>query len=299
MRPLGRRHCWLAAGALALAASPTSAVPLPQLLSTPAPLAEPLSPLRLEINLPAYRLDAHLHGRQVASYPITAGARWEPTITGRFTIRQVEWNPWWHPPAHRRPKDKVTPPGPRNPMGRVKLPFHGIYFVHGTAREHEIGRAASRGCVRLRNDDAVALARLIHLHASPGLPPAEVDGLVANPRRTRTLKLDLPVEVVVTYRLVEVHEGRLAVYPDVYRQETRPLTELARAALDAAELSATRLGDELATALIALAREGGWIDLAATPSSIAPPAAASPATAPPPPPVAGGRGPAPGAAGRR
>jgi hypothetical protein len=266
-RPRAPRRFLLAASLLALAGTAAHAQPSPPSSADGANIpAEPqLSPLRLEVNLPAYRLDAFVHDQLVATFPVTAGARWEPTITGRFTIDQVQWNPWWHPPAHRRPKDKVTPPGPRNPMGRVKLPFHGLYYIHGTAREQDIGRAASRGCVRLRNEDAIAVAQLVHRYASPALPPAELDALIADPRRSRTLKLELPVEVVVAYRLVEVRDGGLAVYSDVYRQESRTLLELATSAIAAAGNSAARLaGDALAEALATLPPEGGWVDLAAT-----------------------------------
>jgi hypothetical protein len=254
----------LVAGALASVACAQAAVasPPPSVVADPAPI----SALRIEVNVPAFRLDAYLHHQLVASYPITAGSTWEPTHTGRFELREVVWNPWWHPPAHRRPKDRVTPPGPRNPMGRVKLPFHGLYYIHGTHRDTEIGRPASRGCVRLRNEDAIALARLIHQHGSPSLSPAEVDRLAADPRRTRTVRLELPVSVEVGYRLVEVRDGGLAVYRDIYRQETRSLAELASVALGASGAAAAAV-DWLAvdSALAALShdlpQEGGWVPL--------------------------------------
>ena len=177
--------------------------------------AEPVSPLRLEINVPAYRLDAFVEGERVATYPVTIGKRWEPTDPGHHQIRSVIWNPWWHPPANRRPKDKVTPPGPRNPMGRVKLNLRGMYYIHGTALDDQIGRALSRGCVRLRNEDAVALAQLVHRYAGPELPAGELEALVRDPRRTRGLKLAMPVDVQIVYRVAEVRGDRLEIHEDV------------------------------------------------------------------------------------
>ena len=203
--------------------------------------AEVFSPLRIEVNVPAFRLDAFVGGERVASYPITAGKRWEPTDPGVYEIRSVIWNPWWHPPANRRPKDKVTPPGPRNPMGRVKLNLRGLYYIHGTALDREIGRPVSRGCVRLRNEDAVALARLVHQHAGPDLAPGVLDTLVRDTRRTRHVTLAQPVEVRIVYRLAEVRDDRLEVYEDVYRLASRPLAELAAAALAESGVPAERV----------------------------------------------------------
>src|SRR5688500_4424149 len=116
--------------ALLLAAAPAySSSPAAPAAET----AEHVSPLRLEINVPAYRLDAFVGGERVATYPVTIGKRWEPTDPGHYQIRSVVWTPWWHPPANRRPKDKVTPPGPRNPMGRVKLNLRRLDYIHGTS----------------------------------------------------------------------------------------------------------------------------------------------------------------------
>ena len=193
--------------------------------------------LRLVVNIPAYRLDAYLDDRVVESWPVTIGKPSEPTFAGRFTLATVIWNPWWHPPAHRRPKDKVTAPGPRNPMGRVKLPLHGMYYVHGTANDAEIGRATSRGCVRMRNEDVIALARLVHRYGSPEVPVEQLAKLEANARSTRHLKLTRPVPVEIVYQVAEVRDGELQLHPDVYREEHRPVEELAMAALERAGLA--------------------------------------------------------------
>jgi lipoprotein-anchoring transpeptidase ErfK/SrfK len=225
-----------------LPAVPAGHQPTPEPVSSPAAAAaEPVSPLRLEINVPAYRLDAYVGEERVASYLVTPGKPAEPTDPGRYEIRSVIWNPWWHPPAHRRPKDRVTPPGPRNPMGRVKLNLRGLYFIHGTALDKEIGRPVSRGCVRLRNEDAVSLARLVHRYAGHPLPPGELDALARNARRTRALQLAVPVPVQIVYRLAEVHRGRLTVHPDIYRLATRPLADLAADALAASGVPAERV----------------------------------------------------------
>jgi hypothetical protein len=249
----------VASGASAAAFDPAPAVPVdpPAAAATSAP-ETPAEPLRLVINIPAYRLDAYLGDRLVATYPATIGKSREPTFTGSFTIDSVIWNPWWHPPANRRPKEKVTPPGPRNPMGRVKLPLVGLYYIHGTAKVEEIGRPLSRGCVRLSNDDVLALTRLIHEHAGSTLSSAETDKLVTSPRWTRRVPLTRPVPVKIVYHVAEVRNGELQVHPDVYGQENRPLAEVAIQALEHAGVTATEIDSEaLAQAVGALGTNGG------------------------------------------
>lgn len=177
------------------------------------------SPLEIRVNIPAFRLDAIVGDRVIASYPVTLGMPDEPTPDGRFVVDHAVWNPWWHPPAHRRPKDQVTPPGPRNPMGRVKLHFAAdLYYLHGTAKTGELGRATSRGCVRLRNDDAIALATLVHEHAGPQLSRSELTRLIRNPGATRRIPVDRPVSLQLTYDLAEVRDGFLELHADVYRR---------------------------------------------------------------------------------
>lgn len=181
--------------------------------------AEPTAASRLEIrvNIPAFRLDAVLDGEVVASFPVTVGAPHQPTPDGRFVIDRLVWNPWWHPPAHRRPKDRVTPPGPGNPMGRVKLHFAAdLYFIHGTVKTGELERATSRGCIRLRNEDVIALAALVHEHAGPRLSDRDLERLVRNPRATQHLTLDRPIRLRIEYELLELPRAEPELYADVY-----------------------------------------------------------------------------------
>lgn len=208
-------------------------------------------PLHLVVNIPAFRLDVYENGSLQTSYPVTVGKPRDPTPTGHYKLQKVVWNPWWHPPYNRRPKDKVTPPGPNNPMGKVKLYFADMYYLHGTPKEHEIGAPASRGCVRLRNDDAIALAKLVHRYGMAPLPDGKMDELVSTRSwRTHAYPLTEAVPVDIVYELVEVRDGELVVYPDFYRDARLPLTDLAARALEAAGYSRDRVdGEALAAAL--------------------------------------------------
>jgi hypothetical protein len=173
--------------------------------------------LRLELNIPAYRLDVLVSGRLVWSYAVAVGMPRYPTPVREYAIGEVVWNPWWYPPPSDWARDeRPMPPGPENPMGRVKLQASQYIYLHGTPAEASLGQAASHGCIRMSSKDAMELARLVHLFASPGISSTELDALEANPGRTRSIRLDAPVPFRSVYRIVEVGRGMLEMHPDVY-----------------------------------------------------------------------------------
>jgi hypothetical protein len=215
-------------------------------------------PLRFVVNVPAFRLDVYENGYLTTSYPVTVGQPREPTPIGTYKLQKVVWNPWWHPPYNRRPKDKVTPPGPKNPMGKVKLYFADLYYLHGTPKEHEIGSPASRGCVRLRNEDAIALAQLVHRYAVAPLPETKLEELASTRSwKTHNYALQTAVPVDLVYDLVEVKDGEMYVYRDLYRNARFPLPELATRALEAAGYSRDQFDAESVKAALAPAMEPG------------------------------------------
>lgn len=188
--------------------------------------------LRVAINIPAYRLDVYVADSLLRSMPVAVGMPGFRTPRGAFEISSVEWNPWWIPPD--RPwaaAERPMRPGPANPMGRVKLNFRPLYFLHGTPLEKSIGSAASHGCVRLANADAVELARLAHRFGSPSLTAEDVARLAADTVTTRLLNLDHPIPLEIRYDLVEIRGGRVAVYRDVYRLASQSLRDAVYAAL--------------------------------------------------------------------
>lgn len=178
-------------------------------------VAEP-SAVSIRINLPAYRLTVTTPDT-VVSYRIAIGTPRYPTPRGTFAADQLVWNPRWVPPASDWARDeRPQPPGPANNMGRVKLRVTGLVFVHGTPYLQSLGTAASHACMRMANADVVALARLIHPYVLPEVPPALVDSLDAEPGRTRTFAIPVPVPVDVRYELAEVAGDSLWIYPNVY-----------------------------------------------------------------------------------
>jgi murein L,D-transpeptidase YcbB/YkuD len=186
------------------------------------PLLSPIEaaaqePLRLDLNIPALRLTVYEGDRAIRSYPVAVGMLAHATPTGYFDIDFAEWNPWWRPPDREWAReDKLTPPGPNNPMGRVKLIFEPLYFIHGTPESASIGTPASHGCVRMRNDDVVALARLLHERSAPRVV-SQIDGILRS-GRTRRVDFQTKIPLRVRYEPVEVAGGEIVVHPDLYRR---------------------------------------------------------------------------------
>jgi murein L,D-transpeptidase YcbB/YkuD len=175
------------------------------------------SALALELNIPAYRLDAYAGDQRIDSYTVAVGMPKYPTPIGSFSVTEVTWNPWWFPPASDWARDeRPAPPGPDNPMGRVKLRFGPLVFLHGTPKEESLGSAASHACVRMANLDAVELAKLVHQYASPELSAAEIDSLARDGQRTREITLRYRVPLTIRYEVAEVRDDSLMIHPDVY-----------------------------------------------------------------------------------
>ncbi|HEX6939728.1 MAG TPA: L,D-transpeptidase [Longimicrobiales bacterium] len=202
--------------------------------------------MRIVINTAARKLYVYEYGERTRTYTVAVGRRGHRTPTGTYSISKVVWNPWWRPPARRWAAGrKDTPPGPHNPMGRVKMYFRNLYYIHGTPEEGSLGRAVSHGCVRMANSDAIALARLVHKYGG-GATSATIDRLVRNSRATRTIWLKRRIPVEIVSRSAAVEDGRLELYgmggsagsEEVWRDALAALRE---AGFDMATLDRERL----------------------------------------------------------
>lgn len=187
---------------------------------TLASAATAAAQLRIDINIPANRLQVLDGDSVIRTYPVSVGKAGHDTPDGEFTIGRAEWNPSWRPPEGREwARDaRFTPPGPNNPMGRVKLFFAPLYYIHGTPDSASIGQPASHGCVRMRNRDVIALARLLHQHAQPTVAPAEIDAILRRSGTPRWSSFRAPVPLTIRYEPVVIEDDELRVYPDVYER---------------------------------------------------------------------------------
>ena len=123
------------------------------------------APGTVVVDVKARQLYLVMPGGQAMRYGVTVGdAAFGWTGTARIA-RTAEW-PDWNPPAEmkkRWPHVAFTKGGPRSPLGaRALYLYEGqrdtLYRIHGTNEPETIGRAASSGCIRMRNIDVIDLA---------------------------------------------------------------------------------------------------------------------------------------------
>ena len=208
----------------------------------------------LRLNVPAYRLDVIEGGLVTASYPVAVGERRYPTPLGSYHVTHITWNPWWFPPATDWARDEpVTPPGETNPMGHVKLQFGALYFLHGTPFENTIGKAASHGCVRMRDADVGDLARILNRLAGGGLSEDTLNAIEANFQRTVRVALRDAVPIEVVYATVELYDGRFYLHRDIYARG-RATEEAALAVLAATGYGMDQVRRDVLARLVRRAR---------------------------------------------
>lgn len=104
-------------------------------------------------------------GEVVAIYPASIGSDQKPSPSGTYKVGRVIRNPTYryNPKFEPEPVDIKTKlniaPGPNSPVGLVWIDFSKpTYGIHGTPNPASVGKAASHGCVRLTNWDALDLA---------------------------------------------------------------------------------------------------------------------------------------------
>lgn len=176
--------------------------------------------IRLVYNVPSGQLLVYSGPAVLDSFRVSGGLRAHPTPRGTFSISRLVLNPWWHPPKSAWARgSQPARPGSQNPMGHAKLHLKGLYYIHGTpsANEASLGRPASHGCVRMANRDVLLLSRVVLAYA---LSPTERDlyltRAAAQPDRSIDIRLTRPVDVEITYEVVEIRAGVLLLHPDVY-----------------------------------------------------------------------------------
>lgn len=217
--------------------------------------------LVVEVNIPARTLRVSLAGDEIAHFPVAVGLPHARTPTGEYDLSHGEWNPWWYPPPGREwTRGRVsTPPGPGNPMGRAKFFFRPLYFFHGTPDPESIGTAASRGCIRMHNEDVIALGRLLHEHSGPS-GDLDLDHVLAERNRTRRVRFDGPALVRIRYDVVEVRDDTLWVHPDIYNRRPAVNPEIVRVLLEGM-YAAERIDTDAIAGALAGAGRGGSVEI--------------------------------------
>lgn len=142
-----------------------------------------------------------MDGEEVTKeYQVAIGQPRHPTPRGSFNVRRMVWNPRWVPPdaawaRNRQPREAGDP---RNPMGRVKIFFQAPdYYIHGTRETDSLGQAESHGCIRMRNDDVIELARMVMENGGESRSPGWFQRVINRVRHTQDVRLSQPVQMRV------------------------------------------------------------------------------------------------------
>ncbi|MDB6170706.1 MAG: murein L,D-transpeptidase [Chthoniobacteraceae bacterium] len=122
----------------------------------------------LDVDVAEEMLEVKEGEKILAAFPITPGSSSLPAPKGNWHIETINYMPvfrfdkemLYH--GRRGENGVLTPPGPNNSVGVMWMSINkkGI-GIHGTNEPETIGRAASHGCIRLANWDAVRVAAMI------------------------------------------------------------------------------------------------------------------------------------------
>jgi lipoprotein-anchoring transpeptidase ErfK/SrfK len=116
------------------------------------------TPRTVLVSIPDRKLAVLENGIVVADFAVSVGADESPSPTGEFKIVSRVAHPTYYHAG------SVIPPGKGNPVGTrwVGLNQKG-YGIHGTNAPRSIGKAASHGCIRLRNRDMEELFSMLRV----------------------------------------------------------------------------------------------------------------------------------------
>jgi lipoprotein-anchoring transpeptidase ErfK/SrfK len=128
---------------------------------------------RVVVSIPERKLVLVADGRVVKVYRVAVGARVSPSPRGEFRIAvRIPEATYYHAGV-------VIPSGEQSPIGTrwIGLDQAG-YGIHGTNAPGSIGRAASHGCIRMRNRDAEELFEMVRVGDVVEIQDEEVAELV-------------------------------------------------------------------------------------------------------------------------
>lgn len=135
---------------------------------------KPIQRRRILVSIPDRKLAVIGNGRVLHVFNVAVGSFDTPTPAGTFEILTLVVQPtYFH-------SGVVIPPGANNPVGTRWM---GIsqkgYGIHGTNDPQSIGKAASHGCIRLRNRDIEQLFAMVHVHDTVEIRPDRDQSVVA------------------------------------------------------------------------------------------------------------------------
>lgn len=107
-------------------------------------------PFAAVVDLNEFALTIHLQGYFVKRYTVGIGKDGASPI-GKFEVLNKVENPQYTDPDGK----VVRADDPANPLGERWIDLGDSYGIHGTVEPDSIGKAASRGCIRMREKDVI------------------------------------------------------------------------------------------------------------------------------------------------
>ena len=114
-------------------------------------------PFSAVVSLSRFELTLHAHGYYVHQYQVGIGKP-GTTPVGTFKVKEKLRNPTYY-----GPDGVVAAENPENPLGERWLGLGDGYGIHGTVEPSSIGRAESRGCVRMYAADVAEVYDLLEV----------------------------------------------------------------------------------------------------------------------------------------
>ncbi len=109
-------------------------------------------PFAAVVELADFSLTVHLQGYYVRRFPVGIG-RDNASPIGKYAVLNKVVNPQYTDPDGR----VIQGDDPANPLGERWIDLGNSYGIHGTTEPDSIGKAASRGCIRLNDADVIAV----------------------------------------------------------------------------------------------------------------------------------------------
>lgn len=171
------------------------------------------------VNIPAFELIAFAEGEPVFRSRVIVGAPWHRTPIMNTYTSVVRFRPRWRPTpsmiASGKYRDRIWPPGLKNPLGlaAVRLQPGLLVYLHDTNHRElfeQDKRALSHGCIRVQRWDEI-IAWILD---------TEMDKVHSLANGTRTVDVATPkIPVILGYFTKFPNDtGKLVEYEDIYKR---------------------------------------------------------------------------------
>ncbi|MCH8219067.1 MAG: L,D-transpeptidase family protein [Planctomycetes bacterium] len=152
-------------------------IPRPKALRAGRKIKVVNGPFHVRVRRSAFTMDLYLKNTYVKSYQVGLGMPGHETPTGTWIVGEGEKlvRPQWTDPNGRT----FSASDPDYPLGSRWIGLQGVegdavgktgFAIHGTEAPEEIGKNASRGCIRLNDGNAIELYKML----LPGLSKVRV-----------------------------------------------------------------------------------------------------------------------------